>query len=295
MSELLYTDRPALRRPLLVAAFSGWNDAGDAATSAVRFMQRRWRADTFASVDPEQFFDFTQARPLVRLREGKRVIEWPSNTFASHVLEDHERDIILLNGTEPHLRWQHYVQSILDVCEAFEVSGFITLAALLAEASHTRPVRVTGSSTDDELSRQLDLGRNTTSAYEGPTGIVGVLTQAIRESGIPSASMWANVPFYVQRSPNPKGSLALLERLNRGLKLELTLHDLEVFGARFDAQVQSDIASNPEVAELARRFEEDEPDNLDVVDEGGELPDPKAMVDELERFLREQRDDSKDA
>lgn len=293
MSEIQYTDRPTLRRPLLVAAFAGWNDAGDSATSAVRFMQRRWRADTFATVDPEPFYDFTQARPLVRLREGKRVIEWPANTFASHVLEDHDRDIILFNGTEPHLLWRHYIQSILDVCESFEVSGFVTLAALLAEASHARPVRVTGSSTDEELARMLDLGTNTTSGYEGPTGIVGVLSQAIRDTGIPSASMWANVPFYVQRSPNPKGSLALLERLNRGLELKLTLHDLEVFGARFDAQVQSDIASNPEVADLARRLEDQEPDDIEPVDDD-ELPDPEAMVDELERFLRQQRDDARE-
>ena len=264
VSEIRYTDRPTLRRPLLIAAFSGWNDAGDAATSAVKFMQRRWRADTFATVDPEHFFDFTQARPLVRLREGKRVIEWPSNTFSGHVLEDHDRDIILLNGTEPHLYWRHYIESILEVCEAYEISGFVTLAALLAEASHARPVRVTGSSTDDDLARIFDLSENTTSRFEGPTGIVGVLSQAIRDTGIPSASMWANVPFYVQRSPNPKGSLALLERVNRGLELNLTLHDLEVFGARFDAQVQSDIASNPEVAELAQRLEDEEPEEIPV-------------------------------
>ncbi len=294
MSEIRYTDRPTLRRPLLIAAFSGWNDAGDAATSAVKFMQRRWRADTFATVDPEHFFDFTQARPLVRLREGKRVIEWPSNTFSGHVLEDHDRDIILLNGTEPHLYWRHYMESILEVCEAYEISGFVTLAALLAEASHARPVRVTGSSTDDDLARIFELSENTTSRYEGPTGIVGVLSQAIRDTGIPSASMWANVPFYVQRSPNPKGSLALLERVNRGLELNLTLHDLEVFGARFDAQVQSDIASNPEVAELAQRLEDEEPDESPSPHDDDELPDPGAMVDELERFLRQQRDDAKD-
>ena len=130
----------------MVAAFSGWNDAGDSATSAVRFMQRRWRAETFAEFDPEQFFDFTQARPMVRLREGERVLEWPSNTFASHVLEDHDRDIILLYGTEPHLYWRTYVQSILELCASFDVSGFVTLGALLAEASHARPVRVTGAS-----------------------------------------------------------------------------------------------------------------------------------------------------
>jgi hypothetical protein len=276
----------------MVAAFAGWNDAGDSATSAVRFMQRRWRADTFATIDPEEFYDFTQARPLVRLRDGERVIEWPSNGFASHVLEDHDRDIILFNGTEPHLLWHHYIDTILEVCETFEVSGFVTLAALLAEASHARPVRVSGSSADEDLANTLDLGRNTTSGYEGPTGIVGVLSQAIRDTGIPSASMWANVPFYVQRSPNPKGSLALLERLNRGLELKLTLHDLEVFGARFDAQVQSDIASNPEVAELARRLEDQEPEDIAPVEDGdGELPDAEAMVDELERFLRQQRDD----
>jgi len=292
MSDLRINDRPQLRQPLVIAAFSGWSDAGEAATSAVRFMVRRWRVPQFAEIDAENFYDFTQARPRVRLERGERVIDWPANAFSARRREEADRDLILLYGTEPHLSWRSYVDCVLEICRAYEVSGFLTLGALLAEVSHARTVRVTGSSQDEQLAHELGVG-TTAGRYQGPTGITGVLTQKIREAGIPSASMWANIPFYVRRSPNPKGALALLQRLNGALALGLTLHDLEVFAARFDAQVASDIAQNPEVAEYARRIEAQLPDEDDEEQaapaQREELPDAQTMVDELERFLREQR------
>jgi proteasome assembly chaperone (PAC2) family protein len=293
MSDLLFKgDRPELRNPLVIAAFSGWSDAGEAATSAVRFITRRWRSTPFAEVDAENYYDFTQQRPRVRVERGERVIDWPPNQFSARRREDGEQDLILLYGTEPHLSWRTYVDCVIELCREYEVSGFITLGALLAEVSHARAVRVTGSATEEELARRLSVGDVTAGRYQGPTGITGVLGQAIRDAGIPSASMWANIPFYVRRTPNPKGALALLQRLNDGLALGLTLHDLEVFAARFDAQVASDIAGNPEVAEYARRIEEQQTDDdteepTATAPEG--LPDAKTMVDELEKFLREQR------
>ena len=292
MTDLRIHDEPELRRPLVIAGFAGWNDAGEAATSAVRFIRRRWRAEPFADIDPEEFYDFTQARPHVRLEKGERVLDWPANEFAAHRLEDRDRDIILLSGIEPHVHWKRFVGNIVDVCRQYDVSGFVTLGGLLAEVSHTNAVPVGGSATDPELARELGFDEPTTPTYQGPTGIVGVLSRELRDAGIETASLWANIPFYIQRSPNPKGALAILQRLNSAFHLDLSLHDLEVFAARFEAQVSADLEQNPEAAEYARRIQdeaEDAPDAPPTEDE--ELPDADSMVDELERFLRQQLDE----
>lgn len=291
---LKITQQPHLRQPLLIAGFSGWNDAGEAGSSAVRFIQRRWRAETVAELDPEEFYDFTQLRPQVRLKDGERIVEWPPNVFSAKRVEHLDRDVILLSGIEPHLSWKTYTAAIVEVCRTFDVAGVLILGALLGEASHAKPVRVSGSATAPWLAEALDISERTRSAYQGPTGIVGVLSQVLREEGIPTASLWANIPFYVQRTPNPKGSLALLERINRGFGFDLTLHDLEVFAARFEAQVAADIEQNPEVADYARRVADsvDDEDDDDVAEEPRtveELPDAASMVEDLEEFLREQR------
>jgi len=298
VTDLRINFRPDLRQPLLFAGFAGWNDAGESATSAIRFMRRRWRSEVFADVDPENFYDFTQARPRVRLEKGERVLEWPQNRFYAHKHEGADRDIILLEGIEPHLSWHHYVDAVLTLCRDYQVSGVVVLGALLAEASHTRPVRVNGSTSDSWLQQKMSLGPSQ-SRYEGPTGIVGVLTQALRDAGIPTASLWANVPYYVNATPNPKGSLALLEQLNPSFNLGLTLHDLEVFAARFDAQVAGEIAKDPDMVTLARQIEErqgdEDEDDSGVVfepEEESELPDAATMVEELERFLRQQNRDA---
>lgn len=294
MDELRIDERPTLRQPILIAAFSGWNDAGEAATSAVRFMFRRWRAPTIAEIEAEPFYDFTQARPRVRLEEGERVIDWPPNKFSAHKLENLDFDVVLLQATEPHLMWHTYMDAVLSLCREFEISTIVTLGALLAEVSHTRPIQVNGSSTDPELREQLAFGEATTSRYEGPTGIVGALNQAAQAAGLRTASLWANVPAYLDASPNPKGSLALLERLNSGLKLDLRLHDLEVFCARFDAQVAAAVERDPQMAEYARRIEEQLPDDErepPATPPESDLPDAQSMVDDLEQFLREQRKD----
>lgn len=297
--EVLRIDeRPELRQPILIAAFSGWNDAGESATSAVRFMFRRWRAPTVAEIEAEHFYDFTQARPRVRLDQGERVLDWPPNKFSAHKLEGQDFDIVLLQATEPHLMWHSYLDAVLACCREFKITTVITLGALLAEVSHTRPIRVSGSSTDPALREQFEFGPPATPGYEGPTGIVGALNQVAQEAGLRTASLWANVPVYLDASPNPKGSLALLERLNKALKLELRLHDLEVFCARFDAQIAGAVERDPQMAEYARRIEaglpaeDDEPAGEPEEPPESDLPDAQSMVDELERFLREQRNDN---
>jgi proteasome assembly chaperone (PAC2) family protein len=260
-------------------------------------VRRRWRVQPFAEIDPEEFYDFTQARPRVRLdRGGERKIEWPRNQFAAQRIEGWDHDVMLLEGIEPHLGWRSYADAVLEICREFNVWGVITLGALLAEVAHTRPVRVTGSSPDAAFQDLLHL-QPAVSRYEGPTGIVGILNQAVREAGIPTASMWANIPYYLNTSPNPKGSLAILERINPLLRLGLGLHDLEVFAARFDAQVAAEVEKDSETLALSRQIEArqdaDGPDDAMVVppaDAENELPDPASMVEDLERFLREQRE-----
>ncbi len=295
VNELNILERPDLRRPLLITAFAGWNDAGSAATGVIRYMLRRWRSDTLAEIDPEPFYDFTQTRPTVRIVDGERVVEWPQNRFSWHRLEGADRDLIMLSGIEPHFGWRSYIDCVLELCRTFEVSGVITLGALLAEASHVRPVPLIGSSGDEELARRLGIGHESESRYEGPTGVVGVLSQAMQAAGFSTASLWASVPFYVNASPNPKGALAILGRLNDGLDLDLVLHDLEVFAARFDAQVQAEVEKDPQMVEYARLIEahldeaEAQKGSLGVGQASSELPDGGAMVEELERFLREQR------
>jgi proteasome assembly chaperone (PAC2) family protein len=293
VSNLEIEDRPQLNRPMLIAAWSGWNDAGESATGALRFMLRRWRTKAIAHIDPEPFYDFTQSRPRVRLEGGERVLDWPKNEFSPHKREGPDRDLVVMLGIEPHLAWNAYGDAVMEFCRSFEVDTVLTLGALLAEASHARPINVTGSSEDPELREQLGLPEPRAQGYEGPTGIVGVLNNRLRDAGLKTASMWANVPHYVNASPNPKGALALLEQLNSSLHLELSLHDLEVFAARFDAQVGAEIAKNPEMVDYARRIEEQEDADAAEAEADApppELPDAADMVDELERFLREQRD-----
>lgn len=298
MSDLVFDRRPELRRPLLIAAWSGWSDAGESATGAVRFVRRRWRETPFAHIDADPYYDFTQARPRVRLDGGQRVIDWPTNDFTAHHRDGDGPDIILMQATEPHLAWHAYAESFMELCKELDVSGLLTLGGLLAEVSHTRPVRVNGSSEDPTLRDLLDVGPRRGGGYEGPTGIITVVNNAARDAGLPTASMWASLPHYVNASPNPKATLALLERLNGAMKLGLRLHDLEVFVARFDAQVAEEVAKNPEMIDYARRIEEtqgdddEQPQREPEPDPHEELPDAQSMVDELERFLREQRGNS---
>lgn len=293
VTHLVFDERQELDRPILIAAWSGWNDAGESATGAIRFMLRRWRAKSSAHIDPERFYDFTQVRPSVRLEDGERVLEWPENKFSPHKREGDSRDLVLMLGIEPHLSWHAYADAILEFCKTSNIDTVITLGALLSEASHARPIRVSGTSEDTTLREQLGLDPPRAPGYQGPTGIVGVINNYLRDAGFQTASMWANVPHYVSASPNPKGALAILEQLNSRLKLDLSLHDLEVFAARFDAQVGAEIDKNPEMSAYARRIEEQE-DSTSTEQPGTEspeLPDAQDMVDELERFLREQRED----
>ena len=287
MDHVLWESRPTLRRPVLLAAFEGWNDAGDAASSAVRYLRDRWQAEQFATIDPEDFFDFSSTRPHVQLNDDLgREIAWPSNELSAASLPGTSRDVIVLLGTEPQLKWRTFTEELVAVATSLGVELVVTMGALLADVAHTRPVRVTGTAADNELVQRLGLTRST---YEGPTGIVGVLHEAFSRADIPSASLWAAVPHYVAATPSPKASLALVERAARLLSTSLFTADLQVMAADYERQVSEVVDSDDDVAAYVRRLE----DNADDPDESGslELMSGDALADELERFLREQTED----
>lgn len=293
MSHVEIEKLPSLQRPVLIVAFAGWNDAGQAATSAIRFLGQRWSAERFASIDPEEFFDFTSARPLIRLGPGlERELEWPANVFFCHSEPALSRDAVLLLGTEPHLKWRAFTDSVLDLARQCGVELLVSLGAFLGDAVHSRPVPLIGFATRPELSRRLvELGVSP-SRYEGPTGIVGALHDACRRGGMASASLWAAAPHYLATTMNPKAALALLQCLDAFLELGLDLGEMKRAAARFEAQVEEALAANPELAVYLRELEEridasEEPESRTA--EGPELPPGEAVVEELEKFLRERR------
>jgi proteasome assembly chaperone (PAC2) family protein len=268
----------------MVAAFSGWNDAASAATAALEATAAALGAEVIARIDPEEFFDFQVSRPMIRLTEGQtRHIDWPANTLLAAHAEGAERDIALLSGIEPNLRWRTFAGAIADAAERLEVEMVVTLGALIADVAHTRPVPITGLASDPDLVERLGLSRT---SYEGPTGIVGVLHDACRNRGIASASLWAAVPHYVAAVPNPKAALALLRRLEGLAGIAVEASDLEDATERFEAQVNEAVASNPEIAELVRRLEEQQEESLELGQASGD-----DIASEFQRFLRQRGSD----
>ncbi len=286
MQHVHWQDRPILRRPVLVAAFEGWNDAADAASSAARYLRDRWSARPFASIDPEEFYDFTSTRPQVRLVEGiTRRIEWPETELSYAALPGTSRDVVFLLGHEPQLKWRTFTEQVVGLARELGVELIVILGALLADVPHTRPVRVTGTAADTELVRRLGLGRST---YEGPTGIVGVLHEAFSRARLPSASLWAAVPHYVASTPSPKASLALVERATDLLSSRVATTDLKLAVADYERQVSEVVAADEDVIAYVRRLELSADDD-DVADM--ETVTGDALAAELERYLREQRGD----
>jgi proteasome assembly chaperone (PAC2) family protein len=284
MDDLRWDDRPNLRAPVLVAAFEGWNDAGDAASTAVRYLASAWSGRPFASLDPEEFYDFTVTRPQVRLVDGfTRQIDWPLNQFSAAPLPGRSHDVIFLQGFEPQLKWRRFCENITGLARQLEVQLVVSLGALLADVPHTLPVRVTGTAADEELVQRLSLER---SRYEGPTGIVGVLHDAFRKEGIPSASLWAAVPHYVAQTPSPKASLALVQKAAGLLGATVQPTDLEIASAAYERQVSEVVEGDEDVSDYVHRLEE-------AYQEGEREPRMQmlsgdALADEVERFLRDQ-------
>jgi predicted ATP-grasp superfamily ATP-dependent carboligase len=280
-SELRVSARPELTRPVLVAAFRGWNDGAQAASLAAGYLARLWGADRFAEVDPEGFFDFQATRPHVSLVEGiTRQIDWPETAFYHAKPRRLDRDVVLLLGIEPNVRWRTFTSLIVDHATELGVELVVTLGALLADVPHTRPSPVTGSASNEDLVKELGLS---TSRYEGPTGIVGVLHDACNKAGIPSASLWAAVPHYVSLTPSPRAAAALCERLGRLLDISVDTAELDQAAATYEEQVSQAVASDEETAAYVEELER----RTDSIEDEFELPSGDALAAELTRYLRE--------
>jgi predicted ATP-grasp superfamily ATP-dependent carboligase len=277
--HIRWEERPSLRDPVFVAAFAGWNDAGDAATGAVRYLVDRYDATEFAHVDPEDFFDFTAARPHVSLGDdGHRELTWPTTEFHALTLPT-GRDAVLVVGTEPHLRWRTFGEQIVGMAQDMGCSLFVTLGAMVAEVPHSRPVRVVGNVTDPALRTQLDLPAST---YEGPTGIVGVVTAACTEAEMATVSLWASVPTYVPAAPSPKAALALVEQTGQVLGTWFPTTELEIASASYERQVSELVAEDEETADYVRSLEDSHDSDVE--------PSGRSLVEEVERYLRDRPD-----
>jgi proteasome assembly chaperone (PAC2) family protein len=285
---LQYDSVPALNEPVLLAAFAGWNDASQVATFAIQTLKNIWDADSFASIDPEEFFDFTETRPTISLDPtGQRGLEWPQTIFFGQSLPESERDVVLLLGVEPQLRWRTFCRGVLDVADRVGASQLVTLGGLLADVPHTVDPRLTGFATSSELLSDLTGMGVRMSSYEGPTGILGVLHDAWRTSGRPAVSLWGNVPHYISATPNPQVVLALLQRVSGLLGVSIPLSGLETRSEQFRTQVDEALESNPEARDYVQQLEQH------VEGERRVEPSPH-LIEELEEYLRRRRPSTDD-
>jgi predicted ATP-grasp superfamily ATP-dependent carboligase len=284
MQPLIWDRRPeSLRAPAMVCAFQGWNDAGDAASSAVSFLASSLQARRFARFDSEEFFDYQSNRPSVRFNdEHEREIVWPK----VEVLEAHAprapRDLVLVQGVEPSLHWQAFSGHIVDLAEALGVQVVVSLGALLGDVPHTRPVSLSGHATDPALMERLGMHG---SSYEGPTGIVGVLHQACAQAGLPSASLWAGVPHYVAAATNPKAALALVRRVEGLIGVSVDVSELESAADDYERQVGLAVQSDPDIQAFVERLEQAAEGEEEVV--ADDVPSGDMLAREFQRFLRQ--------
>ncbi len=288
MQPLRWDYRPdGLRAPALVCAFKGWNDAADAASTAITAVGGALSAHRFATIDPEEFYDFQATRPRVKLSDGEtREIVWPAVELFEARIPRAPRDLILLTGSEPSFRWRAFSKVITELAEAIGTQLVVTLGALLADVPHTRPVSVTGLTSDRALVARLGLAR---SSYEGPTGIVGILHAACQQAGLPSASLWAAVPHYIAATPNPKAALALVRKLEGLVGVAVDASELETAAAEYERQVNLAVQSDPDVQAFVERLEQASSESEAEADPGA-LPSGETIARDLQRFLRQRSD-----
>jgi predicted ATP-grasp superfamily ATP-dependent carboligase len=292
MQPLIWDRRPSeLRAPAMVCAFKGWNDAGDAASSAVSFLADSLGASRFASLDSEEFYDFQANRPCISLghdgEAGVREITWPTVEISEASAPRAPRDLVLVQGVEPSMRWRTFSASLVDLAEALGVQLVVTLGALLGDVPHTRPVAMTGHASDAALMERMGIQP---SAYEGPTGIVGVVHAACARAGLPSASLWAAVPHYVAAATNPKAALALLRRVEGVIGVSVDASELESAAGDYERQVALAVQSDPEIQAFVERLEQ----ASDSEGEGvpAEVPSGDTLAREFQRFLRQRGRDA---
>ena len=290
MQPLIWDRRPdGLRAPAMVCAFQGWNDAGDAASSAVSFLASALDARRFARIEAEEFYDFQANRPCVSFNDaGKREIVWPTVEVFEASAPRAPRDLVLVQGVEPSMRWKAFCRQLIDLAEALGVQLVVSLGALLGDVPHTRPVALTGHASDPALVERLGMQ---TSTYEGPTGIVGVLHSACLDAGLPSVSLWAGVPHYVAAATNPKAALALVRRVEGLVGVSVDVSELESAAADYERQVGLAVQSDPDIQAFVERLEqaaesEEETSPTDV-------PSGDMIAREFQRFLRQRGPDAR--
>jgi proteasome assembly chaperone (PAC2) family protein len=289
MQDVIWNGSPTLRQPVMVCAFRGWNDAGEAASAAVSFIRDSVDSEDVASINPEEFFDFTAVRPTIRLTEDNtREIDWPEGTISAAAVPGAESDLVVLEATEPSLRWRRYTENVMNAARELGVRKIITLGALLADVPHSRPVSITGLASDKGLVDKLGFQRTT---YEGPTGIVGVLHHACIQAGVESASLWASVPHYVAAAPNPKVALALVRAFEGVAGVVVDAAELESAAEDYERQVSAAVASDPEVKAFVERLETAmDAEQAEEPDEGS-LPSADTIARDFQRFLRQRGPD----
>ena len=284
---------PELDRPNVIAAFQGWNDAGQSATTAVRYLVDSWKAEPFAKMDPEEYYSFTDTRPTIRIVDGsQRELTWPKNEFFFYRGTDASPAAVLLIGTEPNLKWRNYCGEITRLARSVGARRLVTLGSLVTDAVHTRAVPLTGFSTDPSVQTKLASRGITRSSYEGPTGVVGVLHDACLRAELPAASVWAATPYYLGGTPNPKTALGLLDALDDVLELRLNLGELRIVADEFVRQVSLAVRDNDEMQQRIRTLEEAYDAAGGATRPQPELPPAGTIIADLESFLRQQRDDA---
>jgi proteasome assembly chaperone (PAC2) family protein len=273
----------------MICAFQGWNDAGDAASTAAAFMCESLAARRFAQVDTEEFYDFQANRPRILIgEENDRELEWPCVEMFEAVIPRAPRDLVFVHGVEPSLRWRAFSLLIVELAEALGVQSVITLGSLLADVPHTRPVAMTGFASDPKLMARMNATHP--GSYEGPTGIVGVLHTISSEAGMPSMSLWASIPHYVAAAPSPKAALALVRRLESLVEVSVDASELESASATYERQVGIAVSSDPDVQAFVERLEreaEDEDEEAGPED----LPSGDLLARDFQRFLRQRSED----
>ncbi|GAD85697.1 PAC2 family protein [Nocardia asteroides] len=282
-SETPETELPTLRNPVLVAAFEGWNDAGDAASGAVEHLELIWDAEPLAELDSEDYYDYQVNRPTVRQVDGvTREIQWPSTMLSVCSPPGSDRDVVLLRGIEPNMRWRSFCNDLLEFIEQLGVETVVILGALLADTPHTRPVPVTGSAYSPEAAERFSLEQT---RYEGPTGITGVLQDQCVKAGVPAVSFWAAVPHYVSQPPNPKATIALLHRVEEVLDIEVPLGELPKQAEEWEAAVNEMTVGDEEINEYVRSLEERGDAATDLNETMAKI-DGDAIAAEFEKYLR---------
>jgi proteasome assembly chaperone (PAC2) family protein len=281
VSSLEYRARPELSDPVMICAFGGWNDGGEGATETVRSLRDQWGARRFATIDPEDFYDFQVNRPMVRLVDGEtRRIDWPANDFSWARVGG--RDVVLFLGVEPNVRWRTYCEQILRACADLKASVVVTLGAFLADVPHTMAAPVSAASSDPSWAARADI---VPARYEGPTGIVGVLNDLAAKAGVPAVSLWAASPHYLPQTANPKVSLALMERLRDLLGLEIDTGGAAASAMAWEREVTQAIDEDGNLGDYVKRLEEAAEEGLGGAT--GEVASGEELAAELERFLRE--------